>query len=144
MRSRRRVNSYQRLAWYLQDVLVGCGLFKSGSSLVGGGNFYVPRILSVCPGPPLEFNIRTLPGQTPEEYRAKAVAIAYNLDVSAVAITALEPHLIRLTLLGPSPRAPFGSGDHEPWDDTHDPRPRGTEVIGSQELPSRSRRRWGL
>jgi hypothetical protein len=114
----------------------------SGSSLVGGGTFYVPRILSVRPGPPLEFNIRIVAGQTPGDYRAKAEAIAYNLNVRAVDITALEPDLIRLTLPGSSPRAPFGSGDHEPWNDTHDPRPRDTEVIGSQELPSRSRRRW--
>jgi hypothetical protein len=101
----------------------------NGSSLVGGGTFYVPRILSVRPGPPLAFNIRTVPGQTPGDYRAKAAAIAYNLNVRAVDITALEPDLIRLTLLGPSPRAPFGSGDHEPWNDTHDPRPRGTEEL---------------
>ena len=44
-------------------------------------------------------HIRTLPGQTPNNFAAHASAIAYNLGVAEVRVVPLGPSLIRLDLL---------------------------------------------
>lgn len=95
----RRQAAYQRLAWYVEDVLVGCGLFQASFSIGGGRTFYVPRVVLVIPGPPVGLNIRMLPGQMPDDFAAQARRIAYNLDVADIRVIPLERHLIRLELV---------------------------------------------
>ncbi|MGH3787660.1 MAG: hypothetical protein ACRDRG_14160 [Pseudonocardiaceae bacterium] len=105
----RRPSSYQRYAWRVQDILVGCGLSQSGSSLVGGTNYYLPKVTQVFPGPPpgppRALNVQIMPGQSPDDYARHARTIAYNLDLAAVRVTGLGPYLIQLELV-PRPATP--------------------------------------
>ncbi|MBV8993177.1 MAG: hypothetical protein JO287_05635 [Pseudonocardiales bacterium] len=95
----RRQAAYQRLAWHVQDILVGCGLFQADFSIGGGRVFHIPQVVSVLPGPPLGLNIRMLPGQMPDDFAAHARRIAYNLDVAEVCVIPLGSYLIRLELV---------------------------------------------
>ena len=102
-RARRRERIHrsndQRLAWRVEDVLVGCGLSQDDYSVAGGRIFHIPQVLSVSHGPPLSLDIQMLQGQTPEDFAAHASAMAYDLGVSEVRVIPLEPPLIRLQLL---------------------------------------------
>ncbi len=89
----------QRFAWFVQDVLAGCGLTQQDSSIAGGRTVHVPHVIAVIHGPPVSLDIRILPGQLPEDYAAHAEAIAYDLEVSDVRVIPLAPSLIRLELL---------------------------------------------
>jgi hypothetical protein len=95
----RRQATYQELAWQVQDILVGCGLFQAGFSIGGGRTFQIPQVISVVPGPPVGLNIRMLPGQIPDDFAKSARRIAYNLDIVEVRVIPLEPYLIRLELV---------------------------------------------
>ena len=103
MATRRRLSSDQRFAWRVQDILVGCGLSQSGSSLVGGTNYYLPKVIKVFPGsppgPPRALDVRILPGQGPDDYAKHAETIAYNLGLADVQVIGLEPYVIRLELV---------------------------------------------
>ena len=89
----------QQFAWYVQDVLAGCGLTQQDSSIASGRVIHVPHVIAVIPGPPVSLDIRILPGQLPEDFAAHAQAIAYDLEVAKVRIIPLAPSLIRLELL---------------------------------------------
>jgi hypothetical protein len=89
----------QRFAWFVQNILAGCGLAQQDSSIAGGRTIHVPHVVAVTPGPPLSLDVRILPGQLPEDYAAHAEAIAYDLEVSEVRVLPLAPSLIRLELL---------------------------------------------
>ncbi|MGH3673571.1 MAG: hypothetical protein ACRDSH_23575 [Pseudonocardiaceae bacterium] len=89
----------QRLAWRVQDVLVGCGLSQDDYSVGGGRVFHIPQVISVDNGPPVTLEIRMLPGQTPEDFTTHASVMAYDLGVAEVRVTLLEIPLIRLELL---------------------------------------------
>ncbi len=107
MAARRRPGSNQRLAWRVQDILVGCGLSQSGASFVGGTNFYLPKVLEVVPGPSsVELIVRILPGQMPDHYANHARTIAYNLGMAEVRVTPVGPYLIRLELVPEHPPSP--------------------------------------
>jgi hypothetical protein len=93
----------QLLAGHVQDILLGRGLTQTAFSIGGGRNVRVPQVVSVLPGPPVGLDIRTLPGQTPDDFATHAPAIAYNLGVAEVRVVPLGPSLIRLELL-PEPR----------------------------------------
>jgi hypothetical protein len=93
----------QRLAWRVQDVLVGCGLSQADYSIGGGHVFHIPQVISVHNGPPVTLDIRMLQGQTPEDFAAHASAMAYNLDVAEVRVIPLGVSLIRLELLRSKP-----------------------------------------
>jgi len=95
----RRQAAYQRLAWHVQDILVGCGLSQADFSIGGGRVFHIPQVVSVVPGPPVGLNIRMLPGQIPDDFAEHARRIAYNLDVAEVRVIPLGPYLIRLELV---------------------------------------------
>jgi hypothetical protein len=101
-RARRRERIHrsndQRLAWRVQDVLVGCGLSQDDYSVAGGRVFHIPQVLSISHGPPVSLDIRLLPGQTPEDVAAHASALAYGLGVAEVRVIPLETPLIRLQL----------------------------------------------
>ncbi len=89
----------QQLAWRAQDIFAGCGLAQGDFSIAVGHVFHIPQVISVVAGPPMGLKIRTLPGQMPDEFAAKAPAIAYNLGVSKVRVVPLGPSLIQLELL---------------------------------------------
>ena len=90
---------YQQLAWRLEDIIKGRGLAQPSYSIVGGRGWRVPQVVSVVAGPPVAFDVRILPGQTPDEFAAQASAIAYGLGVAEVKVVPLGPSLIRLHLL---------------------------------------------
>ncbi len=93
------------LAWRMQDIIAGLGLTQTDFSIAGGRSVHIPEVVSVAAGPPVGLHIRTLPGQTPDDFAAHAPAIAYNLGdlgVAQVRVVPLGPSLIRLDLL---PRA---------------------------------------
>jgi hypothetical protein len=89
----------QLLAGRVQDILFGRGLTQIAFSIGGGRTIYVPQVVSVIAGPPVGLDIRTLPGQTPDDFAKHAPAIAYNLGVAEVRVVPLGPSLIRLELL---------------------------------------------
>lgn len=89
----------QRFAWFVEDVLAGCGLVEEDYSIGGGRIAHVPQVLSVADGPPRSVVVKILPGQMPEDFAAKARAIAYDLGVTDVRVVPLEPCLIQLDLL---------------------------------------------
>jgi hypothetical protein len=91
--------SDQRFAWYVQDILVGCGLTQQDSSIAGGRTVHIPHVVAVIPGPPVSLDVHILPGQLPEDFAAHAQAIAYDLDVAEVRVIPLGPSMIRLELL---------------------------------------------
>lgn len=86
------------------DILVGCGLSQTGTSIVGGQNFYFPQVVEVVDppagvrGPTEGLIIRILPGQAPDDYAKHAKTIAYNLGREHVEVVPLAPYLIRLEL----------------------------------------------
>jgi hypothetical protein len=90
---------HQRLAWHLEDIIKGRGLAQPSYSIVGGRGWRVPQVVSVIAGPPVAFDVRILPGQTPDDFAAHASAIAYGLGVAEVQVVSLGPALIRLQLL---------------------------------------------
>jgi hypothetical protein len=92
----------QQLAWRVEGILVGRGLTQMYQAIVGGRGYYVPQVISVLDGPPMALEIRTLPGQTPDDFVKHAQAIAHNLGVAEVRVASLGPSLIRLELV---PRA---------------------------------------
>jgi hypothetical protein len=100
---RARQTRDQVLAWRVQDIIAGRGLSQTAFSIGGGRTIRVPQVVSVIAGPPVGLNIRTLPGQTPDDFATHAPAIAYNLGVAEVRVVPLGPSLIRLELL-PEPR----------------------------------------
>jgi hypothetical protein len=105
--TRQRPSSNQKLARQVQDILVGCGLSQSGSSIVGGTNHYLPTVIKVVSGPSsVELIVRILPGQMPDHYAAHAQTIAYNLDMAEVRVVGVGPYLIRLELVPKSPSSP--------------------------------------
>jgi hypothetical protein len=67
----------QRLAWRVQDVLMGCGLSQDDYSVGGGRVFHIPQVLSVSHGPPASLDMHMLQGQTPEDSAAHAPAISF-------------------------------------------------------------------
>lgn len=87
------------LAWRVQDVFAGLGLTHADYSIGGGRSLHIPEVVAVAAGPPAKLDIRILPGQTPDDFAAHAVAIAYNLGVARVRIVPLGPSRIRLELL---------------------------------------------
>jgi len=92
----------QTLAWRVQDIIAGLGLTQTDFSIAGGRSVHIPEVVSVAAGPPVGLHIRTLPGQTPDDFTAHAPAIAYNLGdlgVAQVRVVPLGPSLIRLDLL---------------------------------------------
>lgn len=96
---RTRQEQNQRLAWRVQDIIAGRGLTQAYYSIGGGRGWHVPQVVLVVDGPPVGLNIRTLPGQTPDDFVAHAPAIAYNLGVAEVRVVPRGPSLIRLELL---------------------------------------------
>jgi hypothetical protein len=98
-RERIRQAGDQALAWRVQDVLVGCGLTRMDFSIGGGRTLHAPEVVSVSAGPPVRLTIRTLPGQTPDDFARHAPAIAYNLGVAQVRVLAQGPLHIGLELL---------------------------------------------
>jgi len=89
----------QRLARRVQDIFIGRGLVQHRYSIGGGRDLHVPQVISVAAGPPVGLEIRTLPGQTPDDFAAHSSAIAYNLGVAEVRVVPLGPSLLRLDLL---------------------------------------------
>ncbi|MDQ3764783.1 MAG: hypothetical protein M3460_25635 [Actinomycetota bacterium] len=89
----------QRLAWHVEDILVGRGLAKPYYSIGGGRSLRVPQVVSVVDGPPVGVEIQMLPGQTPDDFAAHASAIAYNLGVAEVRVVSVAPSLVRLELI---------------------------------------------
>lgn len=83
----------------MEDILAGCGLVEDYSSIGGGRTVHVPQVISVADEPPKSLVVKILPGQMPEDFAAKAPAIAYDLGVTKVRVVPLEPCLIRLELL---------------------------------------------
>ncbi len=111
MATRPRPTNDQRFAWQVQDILVGCGLSQTGSSIASGPSIYIPKVISVVDGPPKGLIIRILPGQMPDHFAAQARTIAYNLGMADVEVVGLGPYLIRLELVPkPAPRSQSGSG----------------------------------
>jgi hypothetical protein len=96
-RTRREDN--QRLAWRVQDIIAGRGLTQVYYSIGNGRGWHVPQVVSVLDGPPVGLDIRTLPGQAPDDFVKHAPAIAYNLGVAEVRVVPLGPSMIRLELL---------------------------------------------
>lgn len=88
-----------RLARRAQEVIVGLGLTQTDFSIAAGRIIRIPQVISVTAGPPVGLHIRTLPGQTPDDFAAHAPALAYNLGVPKVHVVPLGPSLIRLDLL---------------------------------------------
>ena len=88
----------QRLVMRVEDILVGVGLTQAGNSVAGGRTTINPKVVSVAEEP-MRFTIRTLPGQIPNDFVAKAERIAYNLDVAEVHVVPLGPSLIQLILV---------------------------------------------
>jgi hypothetical protein len=68
-------------------------------SIGGGRGWHVPQVVSVVDGPPAALDIRTLPGQAPDDFVKHASAIAYNLGMAEVRVVPLGPSTIRLELL---------------------------------------------
>jgi len=130
---RRRLADDQRLAWRVQDILVGCGLSQADYSIAAGRVLHIPQVVSVVAGSPVGLNIRMLPRQTPDDYAAHAQKIAYNLDVAEVRVVPLGPHLIRLELL-PKP----SSAQAAPNDWQSSPSRRGNRSPRSRSKPRRS------
>ncbi len=87
------------LARRVQAIFTGLKLTQTGSTIGGGPNVHVPEVISVSAGPPVEVDIRTLPGQMADDFTAHAPAIAENLGVAEVRVVPLGPSLIRLELL---------------------------------------------
>lgn len=96
---RMRHDNDQKLAWRVQDVLVGCGLTRIDFSVAGGDSLRTPQVISVVAGPPVKLTIRTLPGQVPDDFARHAPAIAHNLGVAEVRVIPVGPSLIGLELL---------------------------------------------
>lgn len=96
---RARQKHDQVLARRVHDIIAGVGLIQSDYSIGGGRVVHVPEVVSVAAGPPVQLQIRILPGQTPDDFAAHARAIAYNLDTAEVRVVPLGPSLIRLDLL---------------------------------------------
>jgi hypothetical protein len=94
-----RQTDEQRLAQRVQQIIVGYGLTQAGYSISGGRSLHIPQVVTVNAGPPVKLDIRTLPGQTLDDFAAHAPAIAFNLDVREVRVIPLQPSLIRLELL---------------------------------------------
>jgi hypothetical protein len=74
----------QELAWRVQDIIAGLGLVQTDFSIADGRIVHIPHVVSVAAGPPVGLHIRTLPGQTPDNFAAHAPAIAYNLGEAAI------------------------------------------------------------
>lgn len=108
-RERERQAENQRFAWRVQDVLFGVGLSRMDFSIGGGRFTRGPEVVSMTAGPPMRLQIRILPGQTPEDFVARAPAIAYSLGVPEVRVVPVSPSLIRLDLLS---RPTNSSRDH--------------------------------
>jgi hypothetical protein len=89
----------QKLVWRVQDIFAGQGMTQTTFSIGGGRTIYVPQVVSMIAGPPVGLDIRTLPGQTPDDFAAHAPAIAYNLGMAEIRVVPLGPSLIRLDLL---------------------------------------------
>ena len=114
MATRQRLTSDEWLAKKVLEILVGCELIKTGTSLVGGQNFYFPQVVEVVDIEPTEVAgrsttgliLRILPGQAPHHFTAHAQTIAYNLGMAEVRVFPLEAYLILLELV-PKP-APHG------------------------------------
>lgn len=104
-RERERQAENQRFAWRVQDILAGVGLARMDFSIGGGRFTRGPQVVSMTDGPPVQLHIRILPGQTPDDFAARAPAIAYSLGVPEIRVVALNPSLIRLDLLS-QPTAP--------------------------------------
>ena len=104
--TRRQLTSDESRAMQVLNILAGCELIKTGSSINGGTNYYFPQVVEIVDGPPEGLVIRILPGQMPSDFAAKADVIAYHLGIAAVNVVPLEPPLILLELL-PYP-APHG------------------------------------
>lgn len=93
----------ERLAWRVQDILGGLGLDQSDFSVASGRVVHVPEVISVADGPPVQLDIRILPGQTPDDFSAHAQAIAYDLGMAEVRVVPIGPSLIRLELVPHDP-----------------------------------------
>jgi hypothetical protein len=95
----RRQDHDHWLARRVYDIIVGCGLTQANYRIGGGRSVWVPEVVAVDAGPPVNLNIRTLPGQTPDDFASHASTIAYHLGVTEVRVIPLGPYLIRLELL---------------------------------------------
>jgi hypothetical protein len=103
---RNREAHMQQLARRVEETLVRCGLCQSIYSVSSGSFFQTPQVVSVSVfggSTPVRLNIRTLPGQLPDDFAAHARRIAYFLDMAEVRVTPLGPGLIRLDLLPAQP-----------------------------------------
>jgi hypothetical protein len=102
-RERAQLRHDQELAWRVQDVLAALGLYQKGSSIAAGPTFYIPRVVAVHRGSPIRLTIQTLPGQVPDDFAQRAVALAQNLGVARVRVQDCGPGLIQLDLLETDP-----------------------------------------
>lgn len=93
----------ERLARRVEEIIAGLGLAQNDYSIAGGRIVHIPEVVSVDPGPPERVNIRILPGQSPDDFSAHALTIAYDLDTAQVRVSPLGPFLIRLELLPHDP-----------------------------------------
>ena len=98
MLERMHQEATQRLVLRVEDILVGVGLTQPGNSVAGGRTTIIPEVVSVAEEP-MTFTVRTLPGQIPDDFVARAERIAYNLDVAEVQVVPLGPSLIQLILV---------------------------------------------
>lgn len=89
----------QSFARHIQDIFVKLGLTEANYSISGGYTLHVPQVISMIAGPPRRFDIRTLPGQGPDDFAAHAQAIARELDVAQVGVIPLGRSLVRLEVL---------------------------------------------
>ena len=96
---RTRLAHEQRLAPRVHEIFFGCGLTQADYSIGGGRVVHVPQLVAVDAGPPVTLDIRTLPGQAPNDFTRHASAIAYHLGVTEVRVIPLSPSLIQLELL---------------------------------------------
>ncbi len=92
----------QMLAWHMKRFFVGRGLTQTYQTITAGRVVHAPQVISVA-GPPIQLDIRMLPGQAPEDFAKHAPAMAYHFSAAEVRIVPLGPSLIRLVLL-PRPR----------------------------------------
>jgi hypothetical protein len=74
-------------------------LAEHGQSAAKLPTTVAPQVESVDPGPPMTMLVRTLPGQSTEDFQDKAELIAAVMQVSTVEITPFDDGLINVVLL---------------------------------------------
>jgi S-DNA-T family DNA segregation ATPase FtsK/SpoIIIE len=90
---------YLSLGWQWSDTVKGSNLVHHGVTAAGIPNTAVPRVISVDPGPPLTLNVRMLPGQVIDDYRAQAHRLAEGMGVPMVRVSTPDHGMLRVALL---------------------------------------------